>query len=218
LILNHGDKPLLLAEAATALNVTEIMVPWPGCLGAFRNLAFNYLTTPYAIAWDDDDWHAPTRMTIQMEALQRERAVASALLRYTTVDLHAADNDPWIRCCKCYQCGCCGGTILWRVGSERYPELGRTEDTEFAKTMKRSGSLARVDNDPLLYVRTCHQTNVSGREHILSNAKNRALEPIRREQANAARDVVRGVFGWYSGLAPALEPPDAHPGQATRLE
>lgn len=196
LILNHGDQPLLCPDVAASMNIREVMVRRPGTLGELRNLAFAHLDTPYAICWDDDDWHAPTRISVQLQAALAAKAVASALTTYTTVDL-AGKVEPFVRCCKCYQCGCCGGTLLFKVGEERYPALDRREDTAFAKLFKPLG-LVRVDNSPLLYVRTCHSENTSGREHILSPTAYR--DPFPAADIAEAKRIAGMAFGWYTAM------------------
>jgi len=196
LILNHGQHPLVAPDIVASMNIREVMVQRPGTLGELRNLAFKYLDTPYAICWDDDDWHGPTRISVQLQAALAANVPASALTRYTTVDL-AGKVEPFVQSCKYYRCGCCGGTLLFKVGAERYPALDRGEDTAFAKLFIPLG-LVQVGNPPLLYVRTCHSENTSGREHILKSPEYR--DPFPAADIAQAKRIAEMAFGWYAAM------------------
>ena len=198
LILNHGKVPLLHPDVAQNSNVREVMVQWPETLGGLRNIAFKLVDTPYIINWDDDDWHGATRIAQQMYAIQRRKVRASSLVRYVTYDLDT--NESLVRSCLRFRCKCCGGTIMHKVGDERYEALSKGEDTAFARLFGAVGQLVQVHNDPLLYLRTCHGSNVSGRSHVLRSFD--AL-PIPDLMAAEAKRIVAAEFSWYGKTKPS---------------
>lgn len=50
-------------------------------LGALRNLSLQISRGHYVAQWDDDDWHGPTRLAEQIEAIRQSGKQGCVLLR-----------------------------------------------------------------------------------------------------------------------------------------
>lgn len=198
LILNHGDALL----AAPHPDITEVVLPeQPKSLGELRNRIFEHLPVrSLVISWDDDDWYDPSRISVQLSHMRRRKVRAVVLARYLSVDM--TTGIAFVRGCQRFKCGGCCGTILFEVGKERYDDVVRGEDAILAETFRASNQLAIADNPAILYVRTYHGNNVSGRDHILRNSRGRrpllpaeskALQPILAEFAAVGQIVVPGI-------------------------
>lgn len=172
LILNHGETLALPPQA----NIREVLLQRPATLGELRNQAFQYLREgDYAISWDDDDWHGPDRIGIQYAHTKMTGLRAAALSTYVNVDVHT--GDAFVRSCKHFKCGNCCGTLLYEIGKERYPQLDRREDSDFAMRFKNIDQLVDCAAPPTVYIRLCHGENTSGAEHIMRGLKySRRLE------------------------------------------
>jgi glycosyltransferase involved in cell wall biosynthesis len=176
LILNHG-LPLDIAQHP---HVREIILGRPPTLGELRNQAFRYLETDdYAISWDDDDWYSPDRMGLQLTFIRHSGKKAAALYSYINVDIKT--GEAFVRNCSHFQARCACGTMLYRVGTERYPAIQRREDSDFAMLFRRQGELAVCNLLPAVYIRLCHGENTSGTQKIMNNRTNRrVLQPGER--------------------------------------
>jgi hypothetical protein len=162
------------------------MIKRPATLGELRNAALDLVESEFQISWDDDDWHGPERIQIQAAACQGS-ASASILACYTTVDL--VTGEAFVRSCKSFSCGGCEGTILHRRTTHRYPACERGEDTAFAQAFLDDGSLVVVESDPLVYVRTYHGHNVSGKRHIIDRAR-RSGRPLTARQLSELQPIL----------------------------
>src|SRR5690606_39021363 len=59
-------------------------------LGEKRNAAIDFCNGEYWCTWDDDDFHHPDRLTIQMVALQKSEYKSAALSRVILYDAKTA--------------------------------------------------------------------------------------------------------------------------------
>ncbi len=195
LILNHGDTPFNLPDE----NIAEAMVDRPATLGELRNIVFDLVTDGYIITWDDDDWHARPRIAYQMKALLASGKEAAILTSYTTFDL--ATGLTFVRSCKAFSCGGCCGTILFPAAvAVRYMALNSKEDTIFALNFFARQALHLVENSPLVYIRTCHSDNTSGRDHILNVKTTQRRELTAREKK--AFEKLRATFVAIGAIDP----------------
>jgi hypothetical protein len=195
LILNHGEVPFNLPDE----NIAEAMVTRPATLGELRNIAFEFITEGYVTTWDDDDWHARPRMAYQLAQLQGYQKQAAILTSYTTLDL--ATGEAFVRSCKAFSCGGCCGTIMFSAQeAARYTALDRKEDTLFALHFAAKQELHLAENSPLLYIRTCHSDNTSGREHVMN------VKPTqRRELLGEERHLLEQMLETFVAIG-AIDP------------
>jgi len=194
LILNHGQLPFDLPDE----NISEVMVEKPATLGELRNIAFDFVTDGYIISWDDDDWMHESRITYQLTMALAKNKEATILRCYTTVAFDT--GEAFVRYCTNFTCKGCCGTMLFKVREFRYPALDRREDTELALCYLKEDQLLTLASTPQMYVRTCHDSNTSGREHIM------VVQPKMRQALNRVEQrQVRRVLDEFvaSGAIPS---------------
>jgi glycosyltransferase involved in cell wall biosynthesis len=206
LILNHGEP--LFADKNLPDRVTEKTVQRPPTLGELRNLAFDFIHTPYFIAWDDDDWSHPERMERQYAALAHSKRQACVLAAYLTLDLTTGASFVRVGVNRRGQPGALN-TILAAITEIRYPPWHRHEDSVFAEFYRERNQLRAIAMNPAMYVRTCHGENVSGRGHILRGAGRLTAKPLSPETL-ALRNQAAADFQKLAGISvPAWRPPAA---------
>jgi hypothetical protein len=155
LIINHGSESLFTGDS----RVQELRLKKgkADTVGDLRNLGLKHATGDFIINWDDDDWHHPKRIEIQMAAQKNNAAV------FLKNRIHYSfKND-----CALYSIIPSGGegTILHpKTIDFCYPNLLRGSDTVFASRFTKRIAL---DNDPSLYVRFYHGLNLWSNEHVM---------------------------------------------------
>ena len=108
--------------------------------------------------WDDDDWHHPRRLSIQVEALARSHAqlCGSDSLRFydsqnAAAWLYRSANTQWL----------CGGTLMYHrvvVRTCAFREQSNGEDTAFVADALAAGFRATtIPSD--LYIALMHSGN-----------------------------------------------------------
>jgi hypothetical protein len=130
-------------------------------LGAKRNLACEQARGDLLMHWDDDDWHAPRRITYQVEALLQADAEICGLRqmlfydpasRHTWLYTYPAGQRPWLA----------GGSLLYRRSfwqRSPFPNLRVGEDTRFV--WSHSLEQALVLSDYTFYIALIHPANTS---------------------------------------------------------
>ena len=128
-------------------------------VGAKRNLACELSRGELIAHWDDDDWHAPHRLNVQVAGLSASGADvcgASDLLFYHLDEGKAwlyrypADQRPWLA----------GGTLLYRRSAwaeHPFPDRNVGEDTAFVWSFPPER--LHIVADPSLYVGLIHDRN-----------------------------------------------------------
>lgn len=168
LILNDHPTMRVAPYLSDDLRVTEVILPKQPTLGHLRNLMWQYIDTPYAIQWDDDDLPWSDRLSWQVD--HTDEGQASILKWELQVDLHSdRPQDVFANCGKTSRVGGFAGTLLWPVDIPcRFPELPKAEDTEFVLGLRKYCRVQVLDNIPQLYVRLYHGNNTWSRRHIMS--------------------------------------------------
>ena len=128
-------------------------------IGAKRNAMCAAAAGELIAHWDDDDWHAPHRLSTQVKAMSTQNARlcgTDRLVFYTgeRAYLFQTVRRPWLA----------GGTLvydraLWR--DHPFNEVSRGEDTAFVDKVYQSGAKVAVVQDPSLYVGMIHGKNTS---------------------------------------------------------
>jgi glycosyltransferase involved in cell wall biosynthesis len=130
-------------------------------LGAKRNRACSLACGDIVAHWDDDDWHGPTRLTVQVAPILRGEADVVGLTGSVVFDLHS--STAWT-CTpdlhrRLFAEDVHGGTLLFRrqvwESIARYPHRSLAEDAVFLRrAMRRGCQIARLPADELfVYVR-----------------------------------------------------------------
>jgi len=134
-------------------------------LGALRNIGVSRAKGEYVAQFDDDDWHAPTRIEVQVKKLipYRKKIKGCVLLRWMVYD-------------ETLKIGYLGERRLWE-GSllcERetliktpYAEISKYEDTPVLEELHALGVLIGIEDQPNLYCYCYHGKNTWDRSHWL---------------------------------------------------
>lgn len=72
--------------------VSVVRVPVPMSRGQKFNLGMEYARGPVAALWADDDWHAPRRLSMQLQALRAARAEVCGMDRVWWHDLRTGET------------------------------------------------------------------------------------------------------------------------------
>jgi glycosyltransferase involved in cell wall biosynthesis len=152
-------------------------------VGEKRNIACAAATGEFVVHWDDDDWSAPSRLGIQLAALERSGAAIGGL---ATIHYHdptcgkswqyryPAGARPWVG----------GNTLIFRKAlwsRQPFTAVDVGEDARFVWAHASAGVHAHAEGG--FFVAMIHGTNV-GKKHV----QQRFWHPIGNE-------VIRGLMG-----------------------
>ncbi|MDO9400865.1 MAG: glycosyltransferase family A protein [Polaromonas sp.] len=177
LVVVHESRDTATAAFLRGLNepaVREIeLPPLPRLtLGAKRNRGLAACRGTHIAVWDDDDWHAPSRLAVQLEVLKLS-GQSACTLRQTLV-LDEVTGDCYLSQTRAWECT----LFATRAAMPLYADLERGEDVPGVVALARSGQLTLVDA-PQLYVYVYHGRNAGNRAHFRRNifAHSRKLPP-----------------------------------------
>lgn len=165
----HAEKELVIInDGKVALGradprVREITIPHNPrvLLGELRNLGLQKAKGDFVIQWDDDDWHHPRRIELQLANWERGAAVLlQNQIRYSFIDGRA------ILYSRRY--GIHGTILHERMTGVRYVNRSKREDTWFLLNFSHRKVL---ESQPPLYIRFCHNANTWSTDHIMRNAR-----------------------------------------------
>ena len=126
-----------------------------GILGNLLNIGLDNTSTPFMAIFDDDDWSRADRLAYQMSFMNDDVDFVG-LRRSVCYDWDTK---------KSYIRHTVGGGSIYRLAHQRYTPQTFGVDTVFDRQFTNK---IMLDNDPDIYVRGCHDTNVCGRQHVLS--------------------------------------------------
>lgn len=127
-------------------------------LGALRNLAIAHANGSYLAQWDDDDWHAPTRVAEQLEVMRYSDRAACVLLRWQMFD--QLTGRAYVSQKRLWE----GSLLALKDILPPYPDLPKGEDTPVVVSLFRQKQLATYDK-PELYIYVNHGSNTWQRSH-----------------------------------------------------
>lgn len=162
LIVYESDDPATRAFVRhlddSDIRVVEVAAQPRQSLGALRNLAVREARGDFIAQWDDDDWYAPERLQMQMQALAEQQRPACVLLRWLMYDelLHQA----WLSQIRPWE----GSLLARRDAMPDYADLSKGEDKPALERMLKSSLLVGLDR-PELYVYVYHGANTWERAH-----------------------------------------------------
>lgn len=146
-------------------------------LGEKRNRACELARGEVLVHWDDDDWHAPNRLSYQVAELERHGAAlcGTPKLYY----LEPAARRGWLyespQTQRRWISGLCYRTSLWR--ENRFAHVQTGEDTRFVSSPRVGQPLVLPEHRFLVGV--VHEGNTSCKFTTGSNWHPRPLEEIR---------------------------------------
>ena len=146
-------------DSIKSATIRVVQAP-PGLkLGALRNLAVASARGRYIAQWDDDDWHAPNRLRLQLKRLKQTGKPACVLRRWTVYD--AWTDRAFFAPPRTWE----GSILAERAVLPAYdPSLARREDTPVVEALAARDQLALLDR-PKLYVYVYHGSNTFDRPH-----------------------------------------------------
>lgn len=180
-------------------------------LGAKRNLACEAARGELIAHWDDDDWHAPHRLSYQVGALLRADAQVcgtQALLFYD-----AANAKAWeYRYPPGHRFWLAGGTLCYRRAFWRnhpFPAVDVGEDARFVWSGPAAQMIALPDH--CFYVAMIHPHNVSPKQTHSRYYKPYSVERIRdllgREMHQPSPEVpIRPRVSFPAEAKPTVKP------------
>lgn len=131
-------------------------------LGALRNLSLQISRGHYVAQWDDDDWHGPTRLAEQIEAIRQSGKQGCVLLRWVMYDTVTKTA------CLSARGAWEGSIVAESSAMPLYPDLRKGEDTVAIRQMISETKLVGIDR-PQLYIYTYHGANTWERSHWEKN-------------------------------------------------
>jgi glycosyltransferase involved in cell wall biosynthesis len=189
LVVVFGDddpatRDYLLGLDEPSIRPVEVSAARRLSLGALRNISLDAARGRYVANWDDDDWHAPTRVAAQLRALHDHGRPASVLWRWTIYDevgatAYLSAGRPWE-----------GSLLAERGAMPRYPDLSRGEDSVVVKQLLGGKNLVALDN-PELFIYVFHGANTWERAHWLKNILRHA-EPLPPADQERVRALLQG--------------------------
>lgn len=131
-------------------------------LGGLRNMAVAASRGSYVATWDDDDWHAPERLQVQMDVIREHARPACVLRRCQVFDratLRGFVSRPytWEMSMVCE-----------KAALPEYPNVMRGEDRHVVGQLLRGHQLIELER-PDLYIYVYHGSNTCGRIHFKRN-------------------------------------------------
>jgi len=189
-----SDRHYGLFEEELGSDVELVELPSKRQLSDLRNAGLDAASGDYVIQWDDDDWHNPDRIQVQMEALSSNKL--ACLLQYQ-IRYSFRNNAAYIKRQRIF------GTILHRATKHRYDVgLRRHEDTHFFK--KHFGSsyvmLGKTDRDADHYIRMFHGRNTFGEPHIMGRWRGKSNHwQLLKHQRPFLAKVLHDYYGITAG-------------------
>ena len=130
-------------------------------IGTKRNHGCRQARGSVIAGWDDDDWYAPERLSVQLEPLLAGAAQMSALPVRIYFDLakwHFWTSSPELHRRLWFEDVAAGTLVFQRRIWQRlakYPDRSLAEDAVFLKeALRRGAKLVRIDRQPLfIYLR-----------------------------------------------------------------
>lgn len=130
-------------------------------VGAKRNLACGQARGAIIAHWDDDDWHAPHRLSYQVEALQRAGADLCGINQMLFYDLR--DGRAWQYVYPSpWQVWLSGSTLCYTRAfwsANHFAQIDVGEDARFVAAARHEGVVVLPDTS--FHVGVIHERNVS---------------------------------------------------------
>jgi glycosyltransferase involved in cell wall biosynthesis len=169
-----GEKELVIINTAADApwfdgqpEVVEYATEDSLTLGELRNVSMDVATGDLMLQWDDDDWHGPNRMSIQV--LCHRPGHLTLLQRQLRLDITSGMHGLYDGAkCKTCMMGGIVGTMLYDKTTRRFRHLPKREDSRFSKPYRDGRINVIQNNDPRLYVRLYHGGNTWDKKHVMS--------------------------------------------------
>jgi len=162
LIVNHGPESLFCnSQFIREIRVKKQKVH---TVGDLRNIGLSCASGDFIINWDDDDWHHPRRIELQMAAQKNNAAVLLKNRIHYSLKNHCANYSK-------IEKGAAATILHPKKIDFHYPSLIRGSDSVFASCFDQQ---IAIENDPSLYVRFFHGLNLWDAKHIMGPLAHRS--------------------------------------------
>ncbi|HEX8129156.1 MAG TPA: glycosyltransferase [Pyrinomonadaceae bacterium] len=187
---DYDAKELIIVDDGR--EAVDDLVPPDGCVryirlteklpvGAKRNLACEAARGEIIAHWDDDDWHAPHRLRVQVESLRRAGAELCGINTLLFYDVRGGGRA-WKYVYPSSQKRWVSGSSLCYTrefwAGNRFREINVGEDARFV--WSRPAARMSVLPDPSFHVGIIHKGNVSPKNTVGSYWQAHPAEDIRR--------------------------------------
>lgn len=141
----------------------------PFSIGFKRNITCSFASGDIICHWDDDDWYAPNRLSLQVHPILEDQADVTALtmthlLRTSDMSLWCPDTEMRN---ALFPHGVKAGTLMylasyWKKGI-MYNDTNQGEDIQFLETLSTQGERARCAqlHHPGAFLCVRHDENIS---------------------------------------------------------
>jgi glycosyltransferase involved in cell wall biosynthesis len=150
--------------------------------GSLRNISLEAARGHYMAVWDDDDWHGPTRLAEQIEAIRWGGRPACILCRVMLYD--AVKHSAFLSRMRTWE----GSLVAERTAMPPYPDLQQGSDVPVVTQLRLEGKLVALDR-PELYVYVYHGGNTWNWAHWEQNVLPRA-EPLPADETGRLRSLL----------------------------
>lgn len=192
-IVDDGEEsyaPLVGACRARGFDVLYHRVPTEPrlTLGALRNVAIEQSDGAFLAQWDDDEWYAPERLTMQLQALISE-GTRACVLKWTLMhlDTPAFTHHPY----RADVGRGTPGTIVHQRSEIRYPALRIAEDSVFLDAHRPLGVSILGREASHLFIRCFHGSNTWDANHFLRRLRRTPRDMFHFGLARLRGDILR---------------------------
>ena len=136
----------------------------PMSIGELRNIGIEKSRGEYIIVFDDDDVHHPQRIEKQLNVCINSNIDGTILRNFTAVY-----KNKWFgkKRFECTMLPGLEGTLLFRKGDVRYPDMNQGEDTGFLERIKDDGyKIAIIDEPYEMYEYNFYGKNTVSKDHF----------------------------------------------------
>jgi glycosyltransferase involved in cell wall biosynthesis len=182
------SRDYLAALEAPSVRFVEVPASPRLSTGSLRNTSLQAARGHYVAIWDDDDWHGPTRLAEQIDAILRNRGEACVLWRLILYD--TVTRSAFRSAARTWE----GTLVAERSAMPAYPDQQRGSDTPVITRLGNGGKLVVLER-PELYVYVYHGANTWNRSHWEQN-----LLPYAQALPDGEVERVRSLLG--SGTSP----------------
>lgn len=170
-IINSGDEKYTekitnYIQSVRGFEINDIHLHNVGkrSIGELRNIGLENSRGEYIIVFDDDDYHHPKRIEKQLELCLNSNIDGTLLRNFKAVYKNRIFPD------KVYICTMLPGlegTLLFRKGDVRYPDIDQGEDTGFLERLKEDSYNIMVIDEPYdMYGYNFYGKNTVSKSHF----------------------------------------------------
>lgn len=169
---DRATRDYLAGLGEPSVRVVEVASSPRVLTGSLRNISLEAARGHYVAIWDDDDWHGPTRLAEQIDAILWGGRPACILSRVILYD--AVKQSAFLSSMRTWE----GSLVAERSAVPPYPDLRQGSDMPVVTRLRTESKLVALDR-PELYVYVYHGANTWNWAHWETNLIPRAqLLPV----------------------------------------